>query len=147
MPTRNIDRNRVVTRFEGESLTRQSEAAKSDINNIVKRGIPMPDPSRMMYGDFTDGLDYQTVQNRIIAVNTAFDALPSQVRDYFKNNPAKMLDFVTDPANVEAAVDMGLLPKSKIPVTPVLDINPEPPNPKPGPPNPKPGPPTPKTEG
>lgn len=78
------------------SLTVQSEADECDINKIVERfaktGI-LPSNTRGE-GLFFDVADAPTFQEAIHIVKTAeetFAQLPSNVRDYFANNPVNFL--------------------------------------------------------
>lgn len=108
MPTRNLKRRAVKSEFTGESLTRQSEFSKSDINQIVKRGVLPPDPNQLQFGDFSTGFDFQAAQDSIARVNEQFDGLPSEIRYSFRNDPKNLLDFLANPENDEQAIKMGL---------------------------------------
>ncbi|AXL14446.1 internal scaffolding protein [Microviridae sp.] len=102
-------RNRIQSVVSGKSLTRQSEHDRSEINRIVSRGIILPDPNQMTFGDFSGGEDFREIQNRIIAVQQSFSELPSGTREMFGNDPAEMLDFIADPENAEEASNLGLI--------------------------------------
>lgn len=106
---RKLKRNPVQFATSGESLTHQSERTRADINNLVKRGIVPPDPAQLHFRDFSDGADFQAVQDSIVQVRESFDSLSSDIRDRFKNDPAKLIDFVNNPQNAAEAADMGLL--------------------------------------
>lgn len=108
MTTRNLKPRSVKTKFTGDSLTRQSERTKADINEIVKRGIIPPDPNQLQFGDFTTGFDFQQAQDAIASVQSQFDSLPSDMRYQFRNSPANLLDFLADPENHDKAVELGL---------------------------------------
>jgi len=128
--------------FDGDSdhvrsVTKQSFAAEADINNIMQRysktGV-LVDPTTInngrvpQYGDFSDGADYLSIQNRIALAQQSFDALPSNIRTRFGNNPAKLIDFMADPANLDACVEMGLVEApDTAPVEPEPPAVPEPP--------------------
>lgn len=43
------------------------------------------------------------------AAENAFNELPSDVRAEFGNNPAKMLEFIGNPDNVDRCVELGLM--------------------------------------
>lgn len=110
----------VLTKITGESKTRQSAQDDADINRIVSRGIIPPDPSTLQYGDFTNAQDFRSIQDQIVLVKNTFDALPSHVRAFLRNDPSNMLDVVNNQKDV--AVELGLLPppvKKENP--PVLD--------------------------
>lgn len=113
---------RVMIHFNDVSLTKQSFAAESDINNIMsnwsRTGIlPVSDRVPPSFGDFTGSSDFQELQNRVIAVRTAFDGLPSHVRSRFENDPARLLAFLQDPANAEEAIKLGLVTAPEEPST------------------------------
>lgn len=95
--------------------THQSFAKDADINNIMAKysrtGV-LGDPSRpvrqAVFGDFS-GLDFQSDMNRLMDARERFMQLPSDIRNRFNNDPGELIDFVSDPANVEEAVSLGLL--------------------------------------
>jgi len=102
------------------TLTRQSDAADADINTIVKRfGLTgeIPQGARMpQYGDFDGISDYRTALHAIRDADAMFMALPASVRKEFGNDPAKYVEFCSDPANLPAMRKMGLAPKEKVDV-------------------------------
>lgn len=60
-----------------------------------------------MYGDFSVTGDFHQMQDTIAHVKQAFEVLPADVRSRFKNDPARLVEFLADPANDEAAIEMG----------------------------------------
>lgn len=101
-------------KFVKASLTRQEFAKDADLNNIMAKyaaGLaPIPSGVRPpQFGDFSDGLDYQACLDKLIAAQAAFDSLPSAVRDRFSNDPARLLDFLSDEKNREEAIKLGLV--------------------------------------
>lgn len=136
---RKLKHKRVQFATKGKSLTHQSERTRADINNLVRQGIEPPDPNQMTFRDFSDGSDFQSVQDAIVEVKKNFDSLPSDVRDRFQNNPRYLIDFVNNPDNAEEATELGLLappeprqeskPKSrkKAPKEPPMDDDSSPP--------------------
>lgn len=105
-----------------QSRTKQSFAKETNINNIVKKfsktGVLPAVVGTAMYGDFSDVADYQTQCNRVNSVAAFFKSLPAEVRAKFNHSPVNMLEFVNDPANVQEAVELGLLPKEMLPANP-----------------------------
>lgn len=98
---------------EYEGRTEQTHRAECDINNILRRYeqtglITHVNETVAQYGDFSEVSDYQTSLNRVMKAQESFMALPSDIRKYFDNDPAKFLDFVGDPANKEAMYELGL---------------------------------------
>lgn len=124
MMARNVKRRRVGTVIEGESLTHQSERTRADINWLVKRGIELPDPKQLRFGDFSDGTDFQTLQNTLADANASFDSLPSSIRDRFSNDPAELIDFIRDPDNADEAFELGLIESKPEPEIQNSDIKP-----------------------
>ena len=59
-------------------------------------------------------VDYMDMLNRVNVAQSAFDALPSDVRSKFDNDVAKLLDFIADPVNEDAAIALDLLPKKVV---------------------------------
>lgn len=99
----NVVRRRVQTVFEkgdvSKTQTQHSDAV--NINNVVQRyartnqlatgfgssGI-LP-----QFGVWSDSEDFVTQQRRVAKVKSEFAALPAEVRQAYKNNPAECLGF------------------------------------------------------
>jgi len=101
-----------------ESRTKQSFKEEVDINTIVKRfGLTgkLPDNVRVpQYGDFSQVTDFHTAMNVVAAAGEAFDKLPAEIRAKFANNPGNLVDFVSDAANYDEALKLGLvMPRPK----------------------------------
>jgi len=97
------------------SMTKQSEMAACDINNIVREFTPshmamLIDQARQLgqYVDLPDSLDYQEGINTVLRAQEAFATLPAKVRSRFENDPAQFLEFFADPANQDEAIKLGL---------------------------------------
>lgn len=107
----------------GPTLTHQGPKADADINRIVARygidKIPVPpqvmDPS--YYGE-TDFPDLSTALHATRNAQERFRALPAALRQRFSNDPGELWDFVSNPANLDEAVALGLLRRSQAPETP-----------------------------
>jgi len=120
----------VALDFDGvKSLAHQSFKGEADVNNIMSRytktGL-LVDPSiprsrSPQYGDFTSGNDFTSIQRRVAAVNQAFEALDSDIRKMFDNDPSKMLDFISNPANAAEAFKLGLIKDDPQMVLPFSD--------------------------
>lgn len=104
--------------FTEESRTKQSELEDSDINNIMARyattgQLPsMRDPSKALYGDFSEVEDYQTSLAKVMAAEEKFNSLPSELRRKFDYNPQAMIDFIHDPNNREECIKYGFINSS-----------------------------------
>lgn len=119
-----LDENGKPLNEASKSVAVQDKRDSCDINRIVKKAI-RPDgqidasliaslaKKPGLYGDFTNAVDFQTLQNRVIRVRDAFATLAPEVRAKFNNNPAEMIDFVNDPKNKAEAIKMGILPPPK----------------------------------
>lgn len=115
------DENGVVTNPEVISRTKQEFGKEADINYIIKKakrtgylGDPTKNGTRKpIFGDFSSVPDYLTQQTRLARFKSEFEALPSDVRTKFKNDPANVIEFMADPKNDEEAVKLGLKPKPK----------------------------------
>lgn len=107
------ERNRVSLKFDLPSLTKQSDAKDCDINNIVntfrKTGQLPPVVKQGQYADVSEIGSYQDAMNFVLNVQDTFDALPSKVRNKFRNNPAEFVDFVQDERNTDELRELGLL--------------------------------------
>lgn len=136
--TGDLIRNRVQTSFEGEEiLTEQSHKDAVDVNNIVKKhGLDMLQKTAQLQSlefqmdelptnDFTEALAIVTKASQ------TFESMPSFIRKKFDNSPAQFLDFVQNPANGQAMVDMGLAERvAPTPPMQVQVINPAPTEPE-----------------
>lgn len=107
--------DRPVVRFTLPSMTFQSEKDGTMIEAYLKRyratGF-LGDPQRKAaaaFGDFTGVEDYQSAMNKITALKEYFDTLPSNVRRFFGDEPGNYVSFITDPRNLDKAVEMGLV--------------------------------------
>jgi len=144
-----ITPNEVVDEGTGEvssppSMTKQSFLAECDINNIMKQFQKTGMLSHVsakaqsgIYADLPDEVDFQTAMNTVMAGEDAFASLPSKLRTRFGNDPAEFLAFVSDPANAEELVELGLATKPAPP--PPTFPSPPPPGPENKPPDPKTG--------
>lgn len=116
-----IVHDRVQKTFEGPSMTKQSFKDEVDINNILakyqKTGLlDHVATYGGSYGDMPTHDDFHEAMNIVTNANSMFADLPATVRERFDNDPAKFLDFVSDPENREALVEDGLIPEPEGPV-------------------------------
>lgn len=115
--------------------TVQSGKDDADINVIVRRfgltGQMKAANVEPFYGDFSGVDDYQSAMNMLVRAQRAFDELPASVRNRFANDPANLIRFVNDDANLEEARKLGLLRPQEAPPEPTLVrvVNPEAPPP------------------
>lgn len=96
--------------------TQQEFKDECDINRILgrmARGQEFPLEKVGSYGDFSDVPTYQGALDLVRYAGEQFAQLPAKVRDRFKNDPAEMMAFVQDPANLREANELGLLKEEK----------------------------------
>lgn len=98
---------------EQRSLTKQQFKEDADINNILRKYetqglLPELMAGEPQYGDFTEVPEYLEALNIVNTAQQQFAALPSEVRDRFGNDPARFLEFTSNPENSEELVKMGL---------------------------------------
>jgi len=120
---------RVQSVCEGESLTKQSFSDECDIQNIVKkalRGQPVTAtnvPAKFI--DLASLPDYETSLNNVALLNNKFSTLDAITRRNFGNDPINLVNFLSNPSNYKAAVQLGLLDASAIPSDPPAKPLPE----------------------
>lgn len=107
-------RRRVTTECKN-GRTKQSFKDESDINQILAQWIKTKVPPFMdgepLYGDFSKGTDFQKAMNQVVDAEQDFRTLPSYIRERFKNDPARLLEFLEDDKNREEAEELGIIPK------------------------------------
>lgn len=114
------ERTRVAVTFTQPSRTKQAHKDECDINRILARykQTGVVEHLNRFQGDYGDlvAVDYQTAMNTVIEAQNAFNVLPASVRKRFANDPAEFLAFVSDPANKNEMVEMGLANRPADPV-------------------------------
>ena len=95
------------------TLAQQNFKDECDINHIVRQfGLTGELPGKPLspqYGDFTGVLDYHSAVNAVLAVQDDFMELPAQLRSRFSNDPAELIDFLSNEENREEAIKLGLI--------------------------------------
>jgi phage internal scaffolding protein len=96
-------------------LAKQEFKKECDINVIMEKykatGLIPQQVAGVQghFADFTTVDDFYTAQIKTTNAQKAFDLLPSKLRKIFDNDPAKLVDFISNPKNKLAAAKMGLL--------------------------------------
>lgn len=98
------------------SMTNQADKDAADVNKIVARfdrtqnilDLVSGEMRQPSWGDFSSVGDYHSMMGAITRAQQAFDALKSDIRNRFDNDPAKLIAFLDDPANDAEALKMGL---------------------------------------
>lgn len=92
------------------SLTVQDQA--QDVNDIVRQfGITGKIPSNMRIpqsGDFTGVGTYQECLQAVKDAQNEFQKLPASIRERFRHNPQRFIEFVEDPKNAEEGEKLGI---------------------------------------
>lgn len=100
------------------SRTSQEFAKEVDINTIAERyrltgelpeNVPM-----VLQGDFTNALDFRSAMELVVAAREGFMEQPAEIRARFRNDPQEFLDFVSDVANLDEAIKLGLVRKESV---------------------------------
>lgn len=96
------------------SLTDQSQANDADINVLVERfkvAKTLPEaPLPEHFGDFTGITDYRSAIEAVRQAESDFMELPAKTRAHFDNDPGQLVNFLSDVANRDKAVELGLIP-------------------------------------
>lgn len=94
------------------SLAQQQFKDEVDINTIAKQfGLTgqLPAPVyQPMFGDFTEVTDFQSALHQIQVAEASFAALPAAVRERFRNDAQKFVEFCSDERNREEWKALGL---------------------------------------
>lgn len=110
--------------FDDEpSMTKQSFREESDINSIMARYAqtgylvdPLkPSSVKPSFGDFGSVPDFHHAQEVLARSYELFDALPANVRARFANDPAVLLEFLSDESNRDEAVKLGICSPVEVP--------------------------------
>ena len=99
---------------EDESLTKQCFSDECDFARVIQRWqstgqLEHMNPLPPQYSDVSEIPDYLSALNTVVEAEASFMSLPSTLRDRFDNDPAKFLGFVSDDANRDEAVKLGLV--------------------------------------
>lgn len=103
---------------EEEKRTRQSDRDAADINLTIKKynlqPLDMPVGWSGKVGEYADQTGYPSLQEALGVLAVArehFDQVPPEIRAFFENDPAKMLDAWSNGENAEIFEKLGWLEK------------------------------------
>lgn len=121
---RRRERPRLVKEFNLPSRTMQEFKNECDINVLMKRyqktGLFPQHPGQSPRYVSNIGMpDYQQSLEIVMRAQDEFNALNSELRKRFDNDPAKFLAFVNDPDNADELVKLGLREAPPPPADPV----------------------------
>lgn len=103
------DFRKVSKRFEKPSLTDQQYKDECTIDGIIRRyGVIPPSKVVPLSADVSDFGDFASCMSRVNDALAQFDAMPSEIRARFGNDPKAFFEFVLNPANIDEAVRLGL---------------------------------------
>lgn len=111
--------DRVYSPHGERSMTRQEFKEECDIYEIlaqfrdtgVIRRVQTAQPT---FGDLPDDIDFQQSVNTVLQAQQAFASLPSNVRDFYGNNPERFLAAMYDSSQRDQLERFGLVtPKPK----------------------------------
>lgn len=91
-----------------ETLTQQHFQQECDINTILARHGVLEQLPGAFYCSFDSSRDLRESLELLREAEESFLSLPASVRDKFANDPANLLDFVSDPSNHSRFAEFGL---------------------------------------
>lgn len=117
------DVKKVTVTFEKLSLTDRSQQLDADINYIIEKYVRTGElpTSPMQYLDCTTVKDFQDSMYIVSECNSAFEQLPSKVRDEFKT-VENYLSYICNPENVQDCVNRNLINPDSVPVEIINEI-------------------------
>lgn len=104
---------RIQTMYTKPSKTDQSQKKECDVNSIMRKfrktgQITHLSQRQGVYADVSQIPDLMGAMEQISFVQSAFDALPSELRFKLQNKPENLVDYLNDPKNDEEAIKYGL---------------------------------------
>lgn len=106
--------------FKFPSRTKREFADECDINNILRNWVKSgQDPFMSRVGlkqflDLTSVGDFRSSMDKVANARVLFESLPADVREFFRNDPARFLAGLNDPRSIQVMVDAGLaVPRSR----------------------------------
>jgi phage internal scaffolding protein len=111
-------KRKVVTINDLPSKTDKSWKDACDASKIVHRMQQTGICSHLAAGqgnylDVSEVPDLIGALNQVQSATNAFMSLPAKIRARFENNMVKYVEFLQDPANVEEAIELGLMEVTK----------------------------------
>lgn len=99
------------------SLTQQQFKSDTDINTIVakmQKGEFLQTQSKQpAYGQTFRPNQYEEAIQVVRQAQNEFNALPSHIRERFKNDPSRLVEFVQNVDNTDEAIKLGLVDINK----------------------------------
>lgn len=109
---------RIATLNLDPTMTQQQYKEECDVNHIMKKYITTGEIHHInrkqgVYADMSEISDYQGMLDTVLDAQSKFQTLPADVREKFKNDPAKLIEFIQDPKNYDEGVKLGLFEPKK----------------------------------
>lgn len=126
----------VATYDDTPSMTDQSQADETDVNNIMAKYMKTgqwPGQPLLTHADIADLPDFFEAMQVTTRAQTAFNELPALLRERFNNSPEQMYNWLGNPRNKEEAMELGLLAPQKAAEAPNATTNDVKQAPKPSP--------------
>lgn len=97
----------------GESVVQQHLKDQCNVNKImnkyVKTGVlEHIKENQGFYGDCI-GIDFRSVQDKVIRGQEAFNALPAKIRKLMNNDPANFVEWMNSDEDLDMKRELGLL--------------------------------------
>jgi len=107
------ERVRVPTVFTKPSRTKQAHKDECDVNLIVPRYsktglVTHLNRAVPKFADVSDLGDYAKSLSVVLEAQSSFMQLPAQLRARFENDPAKFVEFCSNPDNQDELISLGL---------------------------------------
>lgn len=102
----------------GPGRTKQSFKKQCDITGIVNRyanhgTFDHVSAAQPVFADVSEIGDFRSLVHRARRASEAFDRLPPELRERFANDPARLVEFIQDDANLDEARKLGIVPPEK----------------------------------
>lgn len=113
-PVRSRDHSgRVKTVIRGESRTKRSFQAESDINTIVAKYLrdgvhPRISNQNPRWGDFSRVGDFRECMQRVAEAERLFMQLPADVRSACRNDPGELIGMLETPEGLAELRELGV---------------------------------------
>lgn len=100
----------------GPGRARPEFQDECDVNQILRKFQKTGLVSHLakgqpQYGDFTNVTSYADAVSQVREAEAAFLELPANIRRRFENNPTALVEFMNDAANLDEAIELGLVTK------------------------------------
>lgn len=106
-----------------KSRTQQHFKDECDINKILakykKTGVVTHvKRARALFGDFSELAPHAENMDKVAKATQAFEALPAELRNEFKNSIPGFFKYISDPKNKDQCVKWGIFDPPKVEVPP-----------------------------